>query len=168
MRITPLLLAASAFAPSAYAQPTTAPAASTHSAAQSKPTLTSKDLAKWEQLGAPRLSPDGNWISYTITRGNDENDLRLRGGARDTTVVIAYGIQPAFSANSRWAASVIGIAPKEREKLTKDKKPVHNSFAVIELATGKTISIPDATSFTFSGDGNFIAVTKYAAEGKHG
>ena len=138
---------------------------SVSAAAQSKPTLTPKDLGKWEQLGAPRLSPDGNWISYTITRGNEENDLRFRGGARDTTIVIPFGIQPAFAANSRWAASLIGIAPKERDKLTKDKKPIHNSFAVRELATGATITIADATSFAFSSNGNFVAVTKYAAEG---
>jgi dipeptidyl aminopeptidase/acylaminoacyl peptidase len=165
MRIAPLLLVAAVLAPPAAAQSTAASSASTQSAA-GKPTLTPKDIAKWEQLGAPRLSPDGAWISYTITRGNEENDLRLRGGARDTTVVIPYGLQPAFAANSRWAASLVGIAPKEREKLTKDKKPVHNSFAAIELATGRMISIPDATSFAFSGDGNFVAVTKYAAEGK--
>jgi dipeptidyl aminopeptidase/acylaminoacyl peptidase len=138
----------------------------TPAAAQNKPTLTPKDLGKWEVLGAQRLSPDGNWISYGITRGNEENDLRIRGGARDTTLVIAYGLQPAFSANSRYAAWLIGIAPKEREKLTKDKKPVHNSFAVRELSTGHTTSIPDATSFAFSADGNFVAVTKYPAEGK--
>jgi dipeptidyl aminopeptidase/acylaminoacyl peptidase len=152
MRITQLMLAAAVLSVSA--------------AAQSKPTLTPKDLGKWEQLGAPRLSPDGNWISYTITRGNEENDLRFRGGARDTTIVIPFGIQPAFAANSRWAASLIGIAPKERDKLTKDKKPIHNSFAVRELATGATITIADATSFAFSSNGTFVAVTKYAVEAK--
>jgi dipeptidyl aminopeptidase/acylaminoacyl peptidase len=152
MRNAPILLAALLLA---------APAA-----AQQKPTLTPKDLGRWEQLGAPRLSPDGNWISYLITRGNEENDLRIRGGPRDTTIVVAYGIQPAFAANSRWAASLIGIPPKERDKLTKDKKPVHNSFAARDLSTGHTIAIPDATSFAFSADGNFVEVTKYAAEGK--
>jgi dipeptidyl aminopeptidase/acylaminoacyl peptidase len=152
MRLTPVLLAVAICSATA--------------AAQSKPTLTPKDLAKWEQLGAARLSPDGNWISYTITRGNEENDLRLRGGQRDTTIVIPFGIQPAFGANSRWAASLIGIAPKERDKLTKDKKPIHNSFAARDLALGRTIVIPDATAFAFSADGNFIAVTKYPAEGK--
>lgn len=135
-------------------------------AAQQKPTLTPKDLGKWEVLGAARLSPNGEWISYTITRGNEENDLRFHGGARDTTIVVAYGLQPAFAANSRWAASLIGIGPKERDRLTKDKKPVHNSFAARNLATGAVITIADATAFAFSADGNFIAVTKYAAEGK--
>ena len=152
MRLTPILLAVAVCAATA--------------AAQTKPTLTPKDLAKWEQLGAARLSPDGNWISYTITRGNEENDLRFRGGARDTTIIIPFGIQPAFGANSRWAASLIGVGPKERDRLTKDKKPVHNSFAARDLASGRTITIPDATSFAFSSDGNFIAVTKYPAEGK--
>ena len=121
MRLSPILLAVALCSVTATA------------AAQTKPTLTPKDIAKWEQLGAARLSPDGNWISYTITRGNEENDLRFRGGAHDTTIVIPFGIQPAFAANSHWAASLIGVAPRERDRLTKDKKPVHNSFAARNL-----------------------------------
>ena len=72
MRIVPLLLAAAALTAPAAAQSSAASSASTQSAL-AKPTLTPKDIAKWEQLGAPRLSPDGSWISYTITRGNEEN-----------------------------------------------------------------------------------------------
>jgi dipeptidyl aminopeptidase/acylaminoacyl peptidase len=152
MRITSVLLAAAVISASATAQ--------------TKPTLTPKDIAKWEQLGAARFSPDGSWISYTITRGNEENELRLRGGTRDTTIVIPYGNQPTFGANSRWAASLLGTSPKERDRLAKEKKPAHNSFTARELATGRAINIPDATAFAFSNDGNFISVTKYAAEGK--
>ena len=114
--------------------------------AQPKPTLTPKDLGKWESLGAVRLSPNGVWMSYALTRGNDENDLRLRGGTRDTTVSIPYGLSPAFSADSRWLASLVGVAPKERERLTKEKKPVHTAFALRNLTTGETIAIADVSA----------------------
>ncbi len=137
-----------------------------HVLAQAKPLVTPKDLGKWESLGANRLSPDGGWLSYAIARGNEENELRVRGGARDTTVVIPFGLSPAFSADSRWFAYLVGVAPKERERLTKEKKPVHNAFAVRNLATGEVISIPDVSAFSFNASGGFLSVTKYPAEGK--
>ena len=59
--------------------------------AQTKPLVTQKDLGKWESLGASRLSPNGAWLTWSIARGNEENDLRLRGGPRDSTLVFPYG-----------------------------------------------------------------------------
>ena len=134
--------------------------------AQSKPQLTQKDLGKWESLGAVRLSPNGSWIHYGITRGNEENELRLRSANRDSTIAIPFATGAVFSADSRWLAYLVGVSPKERDRLTKEKKPVRNAFAVRNLATGETISIPDATAFAFNPSGGFISVSKYPAEGK--
>ena len=134
--------------------------------AQAKPTVASKDLGQWESLGATRLSPNGAWMSYGIVRGNEENELRLRGGARDSTIVIPYGLSPGFSADSKWFAYLVGVSPKERDRLTKDKKPLRNAFAIRNLATGETITIPDISTFAFNPSGGFLSVTTYAAEGK--
>ncbi|HEV8215723.1 MAG TPA: hypothetical protein VGP95_07815, partial [Gemmatimonadaceae bacterium] len=104
--------------------------------AQTKPLITPKDYGKWEQLGAPRLSPRGDWVAVPVTRPSEENELRIRGVERDTTIVVAYGTAAVFSPDNRWVAYSIGVSPKERERLTKDKKPVHNSFEARNLATG--------------------------------
>ena len=66
-------------------------ALSTQLAAQYKPLITPKDYGKWELLGAPRLSPRGDWVAAPVSRVNEENELRIRGGPRDTTIVVAYG-----------------------------------------------------------------------------
>ncbi len=134
--------------------------------AQTKPTLTPKDLGRWETLGLSRLSPDGTWLAYAITRGNEENELRVRGAARDSTIALAYGQGAAFSPDSRWLAYVVGVSPKERDRLLKDKKPVHTAVAVRNLATGETTLIPEASTFAFSPAGGFASVVKYAADGK--
>ena len=134
--------------------------------AQDKPFVTPKDLGKWESLGQSRLSPNGSWLAWSITRGNEENDLRLRGGPRDTTIVAPFGQSAAFSPDSRWFAYLIGVAPKERDRLTKEKKPVHNSFAVRNLASGEVIAIPEVSAFAFNPSGGFVSVTRYPAEGK--
>ena len=134
--------------------------------AQGKPLITPKDYGKWEQLGAPRLSPRGDWVAVPVTRVSEENELRIRGVSRDTTIVVAYGTGAVFSPDSRWVAYAIGVSPKERERLTKDKKPVHNSFEARNLVTGTTISVSDVSAFAFSPDGRFISMTRYPAEGK--
>ncbi len=131
-----------------------------------KPYVTPKDFGKWESVGASRMSPNGRWIAVSISRVNEENELRLRGGARDTTIVAAYGTGASFTPDSRWVAYLVGVSPKERDRLTKDRKPVHTSLALRDLTTGDSTSVPDVASFSFSGDGRFIAMTRYAAEGK--
>jgi dipeptidyl aminopeptidase/acylaminoacyl peptidase len=134
--------------------------------AQGKPLITPKDYGKWEQLGAARLSPRGDWVAVPVARVSEENELRIRGVSRDTTIVVAYGSSAAFSPDGHWVAYAIGVSPKERERLTKDKKPVHNAFEARNLATGTTVSISDVSAFAFSPDGRFISMTRYPAEGK--
>ncbi len=134
--------------------------------AQTKPLVTPKDFGKWELLGAARLSPRGDWVAANVNRVSDENQLRIRGGPRDTTIVVAYGTNPVFSPDNKWVAYAITVSTKERERLTKEKKPVHNSFEARNLTNGITISVNDISAFSFSPDGRFIAMTRYPAEGK--
>src|SRR5262245_53227806 len=106
-------------------------------AAQSKPLITPKDYGKWELLGQPRLSPRGDWVAVPVNRVDEENELRIRGIARDTTIAVKYGANATFSADDKWVAYAIGPSPKQREQLTKDKKPIRNNLEVRNLATGK-------------------------------
>jgi hypothetical protein len=105
-------------------------------------------------------------VAVPIARVSEENELRIRGGPRDTTIVVAYGAGAVFSADGKWVAYAIGVAPKERERLTKEKKPIHNGFEAKNLATGATVAVNDISAFSFSPDGRFISLTRYAAEGR--
>jgi dipeptidyl aminopeptidase/acylaminoacyl peptidase len=134
--------------------------------AAQKPLITPKDYGKWETFGAARLSPKGDWVAAGVNRVSEEHELRIRGGPRDTTIAVTYGTAPVFSADGKWVAYAIGVSPKERERLTKERKPVRNSFEARNLATGKTITVGDISAFAFSPDGRYISMTRYAAEGK--
>src|SRR3954465_13031958 len=92
--------------------------------AQTKPTITPKNYGKWELLGAARLSPRADWVAYTVNRVDEENQLRIRGGARDTTIVVNYGSGATFTPDGKWVVYTVGLSPKDREELTRDKKPV--------------------------------------------
>src|SRR5262245_57861236 len=81
-------------------------------------------------------------------------------------LVVPFGQSAAFSSDSKWFAYLVGVSTKERDRLTKEKKSVHSSFAVRNLATGDSIAIPDVKSFTFAPSGGFIAVTRNAPDEK--
>ena len=135
-------------------------------AQSSRPLLTPADYGQWEQLGPTRLSPDGAWLAVAVNRVNEEHELRLRGGTNDTTYVAAYGTAAAFSADSRWAAYLVGVGPKDRERLTKEKKPIRNAFALRDLRSGTLVTLADVAAFAFSPDARFVALQRYPAEGK--
>jgi dipeptidyl aminopeptidase/acylaminoacyl peptidase len=134
--------------------------------AQAKPLLTTADYGQWEQPGAPRLSPRGDWVAVPVSRVNEENELRLIGGPRDTTIVVPFASAPLFSASNTWVAMSIGVSPAERERLTKDKKPIRNGVQLRNLATGQVIAEPEITATSFSADGRYATLTRYAAEGR--
>lgn len=139
---------------------------SSTSTAQNKPFVTPSDLGQWETLGTGRLSADGAWLMNSITRGNEENEIRLKHGVRDSAIIIPYGSAGVFSADSKWFASLIGVSRTERERLTKEKKPVRNTFALRNLTTGAVTTIPEVSAFAFNPTGGFVSVNKYAADGK--
>ncbi|HMC75759.1 MAG TPA: hypothetical protein VKH34_01460, partial [Vicinamibacterales bacterium] len=72
------------------------------------------DFGQWERLTAAGerggLSPDGRWLAYAITRTSGDNDLRVTSVADGTTKTIAFGAQPVFSSDSRWAAVSVGYS----------------------------------------------------------
>ena len=134
--------------------------------AQTKPTVRPADYGKWESLAAGALSPNGQWLAYGVNRVNEENELRIGATARESTIAVAYASAPAFTGDSRWLGYSIGVSPAERDKLTKDKKPIRNALGIRNLATGATETVKDVSQFRFSGDGKFIALRRYPAEGK--
>jgi dipeptidyl aminopeptidase/acylaminoacyl peptidase len=131
-----------------------------------KPAVTPADHGKWESLAAAALAPNGQWLAYGINRVNEENELRLRSIARDSTIAVKFATAPMFSADSRWIAYAVGVSPAERARLEREKKPIRSAVGFRNLATGVETVVADIASFRFSGDGRFLAMRGYPAEGK--
>jgi dipeptidyl aminopeptidase/acylaminoacyl peptidase len=126
------------------------------------------DYGQFEWPGAGMLSPDGQWLAYAVNRVNEQNELRVRRVARDTTVTIPYGGSPMFSGDSRWFAYSIGVSAAERERLAEAKTPIRNRAAVLDLRTGAATELGEVETFEFSPDGAWLALRGYAPEGRHG
>lgn len=134
--------------------------------AQARPTVDPADYGKWESLATSRLSSDGRWLAYGVQRVSEENELRLRPIARDTTIVVPRAAEPLFSGDARWLAYAILPTSAERARLEKEKKPIRNALGLRNLATGSAIVVSDVQSFRFSADGRALAMRRYPAEGK--
>jgi dipeptidyl aminopeptidase/acylaminoacyl peptidase len=134
--------------------------------AQQKPTLTPADYARWESFGVTEVSPDGRWIAYVVTRVDDENELRYRAIAVDSTYVVKHGTRPSFSPDGRWLAYSIGVAERERERLQRANQPVHSKVGIVDLRSGRTTVIDRVASFDFSGDSRHISLRGYTPRGE--
>ena len=132
--------------------------------AQQPRSLQPEDYRRWESLFAQRtpLSPDGSWLVYGINRSNRQNELRFQPTAGGDAIVVAFGEQPAFSDDSRWAACLVGLSEEDEAKLQKEKKPVRKKLAIIDLTAGTTTTIDAIESFSFNSTGTHIAFQRYA------
>jgi dipeptidyl aminopeptidase/acylaminoacyl peptidase len=134
--------------------------------AQTKPIIAPKDYGKWELLGPSRLSPRGDWIAYALNRVDEDNQLRIRGGARDTTIVVHFASGASFTPDDQWIIYTVGVSPKDRERLTKEKKPIRNSVELRNLVSGQVIPVSEISSWSVSPNGRFVALSRYATDGK--
>jgi dipeptidyl aminopeptidase/acylaminoacyl peptidase len=139
--------------------------------AQSRSAVPPSDYTQWETLAAqPRatstgpLSPDGQWLVYSITRSNRNNELRIVNVATGKSTTAAFGEQPAFSADSKWVAYAIGVSEAEEEKLQKDRRSVRRKLGLLNLASGETTIVDNIEAFAFSADGADLAMRVYAPE----
>jgi dipeptidyl aminopeptidase/acylaminoacyl peptidase len=136
--------------------------------AQQRRSLAPGEYGRWEQMAAQRtpLSPDGQWLVYGITRSSRQNELRVHSSKGGTPTIVAFGEQPTFSDDSRWLAYLVGFSEEQEAKLRKDRKPLHKSLGLLELATGKTATVAGVESFSFSPNGTHLAMRRYAAESR--
>ena len=114
------------------------------------------------------LSPDGRWLAYGINRTNGENELRVTAIADGTTKTIAFGAQPAFSADSRWLAVSVGYSEAQQDKMRKDKKPIRRKLSLVNLSSAEVTTIDGVESFAFSADGQQLLMRHYAPEKARG
>ncbi|MCI0434919.1 MAG: prolyl oligopeptidase family serine peptidase [Gemmatimonadetes bacterium] len=131
--------------------------------AQQKPALTPADYGRFETLLFGSLSPDGTWLAAPVNRTNEENELRLHRVGSDSTIVVPYGSNAAFSKGGHWAAWTIGMSEADRKAAEKAKKPAHSRLGLLDITKGTTTTIADIANFELSGDGRFIAMRGYAA-----
>ena len=123
-----------------------------------------EDYGKWETLSDGRLSPDGTWIAVSISRVNEENELRIHRVEGDSVIVVPHGANPIFSGNGEWVAYTIGESPQDRETREQKEEPLRNDVGLVNLETGQQTRMKEVQSFLFGARGDYLSMRRYPTE----
>ncbi len=133
--------------------------------AQDLPTVPPSEYGRWESLGfGARVSPFGDWIAYPVRRVNEENELRIRELAGDSTHAVPWGASPDFSPDGRWLTWSVGVSPDEREEAEESDEPVRNSITLLDLGSWTERGFDAVSGRTFDATGRFLALHGYAPD----
>jgi len=140
------------------------------------------DSLAWKRISSPTLSSDGQWFAHKLTPNEGDSELVLRrlGDGKEWRFAVGesqgFGGGPgffggasspeiAFSDDSKWFAFTISPTFKEGKRLKKERKPLQNKVAVVNLATEKKTEFEKVKRFSFSGENaSWIALHKYGLE----
>ena len=77
--------------------------------AQSRRALRPSDLYRFRDVGAGRISPDGQWVAYTITTvdsAKDKSDSDVWMTSWDGARTLKMAGSPESESNPRWSTAV--------------------------------------------------------------
>ncbi len=108
----------------------------------------------WQRVGEKQVSPDGNWVAYTIDPQEGDGTLHWRGfGSRPATRSVPRGYNLQFEPNSRYLfAKIKPPFADTREAKIKKKKPEElpkDSFLLVDLTLDSVRKIPAVRSYKF-------------------
>ena len=121
------------------------------SLAQTKRSITDKDLFRFQWIGDPQVSPDGSHVVFVRVTVNEKKDgydtalwsvatsgseaaVRLTNGKRDA--------QPRWSPDGKWIAFVRGPADTGAAE-GGSRKPQPSQLALLSLTGGEAWTITD-------------------------
>ena len=133
---------------------------SASSAQTDKKILTLEDYPRWKHIVSANLSSDGGWMSYGLRPNGGDETLYIKSLASEKVYEIDCGSRLVFSEDGYWAAYMIDLPKKEAYKLRKEKKPVVRKSELLNLLTGEKYTVDNASSFVFSEDSKFFALSK--------
>ncbi|MEJ6719318.1 MAG: prolyl oligopeptidase family serine peptidase [Akkermansiaceae bacterium] len=125
-----------------------------------KQPISAPDYAQWERLDPAnrRLSPNGKWLIYGVTRVDEDRSLHLHklGGKKPSkAITFKQGQRPLFSNNSAWLSVTIGKKNTEKKK---SPTPPGSTIHLRHLTDGKTTQFSKVKSLTFSDNSRFAAI----------
>jgi dipeptidyl aminopeptidase/acylaminoacyl peptidase len=131
-------------------------------AAAGKP-ITHDVYAIWRSIPETRLSDDGQWAVYALRGQESDGELvahNLKTGVEYRT---PRGRAAQISADGKFVAFLIEPTQAEKDKAKRDKKKPEDgpksSFGVMDLATGKVTTVPQAKGFKLPERGGaFVAI----------
>jgi dipeptidyl aminopeptidase/acylaminoacyl peptidase len=149
-------------------------------AQSAKPVPGFADYGKWESIalsgsvtgvgggggrfggGGAGLSADGKWLGHTITKSNRDSELRLLNLTTNAVEAEPFGSGLSYTRDSKWAGWSIGYSTAQQDRMRAQNTPVQNKLAIFNLTSGQKTIVDGVSQFSFSPDGHFIEMRRYA------
>ena len=122
------------------------------SAQEGKKAITQEDIAAWNQIEAPRLSPDGRWVSYVLQPNEGDPTLVLYDAHQKKDILFERASDARLSADSRYLTFLIrpsedSLKAQRRRKVEDEELP-KDTLAIYRLEDGQLRKIPRVKAFT--------------------
>jgi acetyl esterase/lipase len=124
-----------------------------------KPPLNDKIYDSWKSLSSPKISDDGNWVTYVINPQQGDGWLYVYDVVNTSKDSIARGAKAVFSPDSRYMAyqvipSYYETRQSKKKKLKEDKMPKNDleirllsKNHIIKISRVKSFALPEKNSF---------------------
>ena len=118
--------------------------------------LEHRDYDRWNTINGAKLSPDGNWVMYSVRDGKENVTLNFRHAKSNKEYSIADGAGARFTDDSQFA--IFRVLPNKElvKKLQKEKKKPEempkSQLRMLNLQSGRVITIDNVTSFKLPRD----------------
>lgn len=138
------------------------------------------DLAFWKTIRSATTSFDGTWFGYVLAPNEGDAEAVLRPtAAGGTERRYPIGEPPAqqgpggggdapvtISGDARWALLTVYPTAAEAKKLRRERKPLQNGAALVNLATGERRDFEKVRRARFAGERpTWVVMQRYPAEG---
>jgi dipeptidyl aminopeptidase/acylaminoacyl peptidase len=148
-------------------------------AAVAKKAMELGDILAWKSMAATALSNDGGWLAYRLTPLEGDSEVVIRATGSDKEYRFPIGEAPRggggggplagaapsptmqFSHDAKWVAFTVYPTRAEAARLRRTRRPMHNKLRVLDLTSGKDVTIDNVRRFAFSGErGGWLAIQK--------
>ena len=127
-----------------------------------KKVLDHKDFDIWNVIKNQTISPDGNYIMYSLEKGEKDNFLKIKDEKSNLIFSHERAEKGQFTNNSKYAIFTIkawkdSIAEMQRRKVKKNKMP-KDTLGVYNLANNSLVKYSDIKSYKFPNEwSGFVA-----------
>ena len=130
--------------------------------------ITPDDYHRFESLGQASFSPDARHLAVTVSRFDDDGEVRVIPLDGGETRIIEKATSHSMAPEGSWLALVTGPSHEERQAMQERNESVRNDLLLLNLENGQEFEVERVQGFSFSEDGRFILMRRYPPSGGGG